>query len=449
MKVQLSLKMVLRIIRLSSSIMLRWPLPPDAKRTDILKHWIATVFQLFNSVLSILGLILNVIRNHDDPATFSSSLTDLNAAVSNVLFTVVCEVETNRLHVEYKQIFAYLINLCRKKIRDVECLMEDPEIRYRRTVIGHHMLQIAFSYNFAYTHNHGFGICKASLGSLGISKVTLALITEITMFMKEATDEESAMVDLYMSKCSLLHAWVISLAILGPSAYIIAPTFLVQPFPGKAAYPFSVEPTWIWASIYASHSITVINIGITLIMNLLYVNMIWFTIARSEMVCTDIGKAANETDVSKCVRKHQELLSFADRMSIPVRRMACQVAASNLAAVVFGGLLFTYWRSFSLVDFVMLVFFMFFALVQLFLYAWPADHLIQSSLRVSETVLHSQWMGKSPQTRKLLLFMMQRATQPLVIKVDGLLPVLNLEMFGSALTTSFSYIATLLTIFGN
>ncbi|XP_046750295.1 odorant receptor 46a-like [Diprion similis] len=143
------------------------------------------------------------------------------------------------------------------------------------------------------------------------------------------------------------------------------------------------------------------------------------------------------------------IFSFADKMSIPVRRMACQVAASNLAAVVFGGLVFAYWRSFSLVDFFMLVLFMFFALTQLFLYAWPADHLIQSSLRVSETVLHSQWMGKSPQTRKLLLFMMQRATQPLVIKVDGLLPGLNLEMFGSALSTSFSYIATLLTIFGN
>ncbi|XP_046749182.1 uncharacterized protein LOC124412969 isoform X2 [Diprion similis] len=330
---------------------------------------------MFNSTILSFGLILNVIRSHDDPATFSSSLTDLIAVISSNLFAIICEVEADRLHV---------------------------------------------------------------------------LITEVTMFMKEATDEESAMVDLYMSKCSLLHSVIIPSAVVGPSLYIIAPTFLAQPFPGKAAYPFSVEPLWIWASIYASQAITIFHIGTSLMLNLLFVNMIWFTVARSEMVCTDIEKAANETDVNKCLRKHQELLSFSDKMSTPVRRMACQVAASNLAAVVFGGLMFTYkWRSFALFDFGMLLLFMFFALTQLFLYAWPADYLIRSSLRVSESVLHSQWMEKSPQTRKSLIFMMQRATDPLVIKVDGLLPVLNLEMFGSALSTSFSYIATLLTIFGN
>ncbi|XP_046750292.1 uncharacterized protein LOC124413615 [Diprion similis] len=239
------------------------------------------------------------------------------------------------------------------------------------------------------------------------------LITDITMFLEEATDEESAMVDFYMSKCSLLNAMILSTAIVGPSLYIMAPTFLTQPFPGKAAYPFSIEPLWIWATIYASQAITVFHVGHSLMMNLLFVNMIWFTVARSELVRTDIEKVDNETDAMKCIQKHQKFFCFADKMSIPVRRMACQVAASNLAAVVFGGLVFAY------------------------------------SLRVSETILHSQWVGKSPQTLKLLLFMMQRASQPFVIKVDGLLPVLNLETFGSALSTTFSYIATLLTIFGN
>ncbi|XP_068991417.1 odorant receptor Or2-like [Neodiprion pinetum] len=126
--------------------------------------------------------------------------------------------------------------------------------------------------------------------------------------------------------------------------------------------------------------------------------------------------------------------------------MALAVVASNFSAVTFGGVVITYRQFYSL-EFFKLMSIVMVATCHLFLYAWPADYLAQLSQRVSESVLHGQWLGKSPKMQRSVV-MMQRANDPVIIKIDGVLPALNLETFGVGLSTSFSYIATLLALFG-
>ncbi|XP_046615307.1 odorant receptor 46a-like [Neodiprion virginianus] len=181
-------------------------------------------------------------------------------------------------------------------------------------------------------------------------------------------------------------------------------------------------------------------------MSLIFVVLTWFAAARFDILNTEIERASNLNEVNRCVRHHQESLKFASRLSETVGRTALAVAASNFAAVMFGGVVITFRQFYSL-DFVKVVVIEMVSVVHLFLYAWPADYMAQLSQRVSESVLHGQWLGKSPKMQRSVLIMMQRANDPVIIKVDGLLPALNLETFGVGLSTSFSYIATLLAIF--
>ncbi|XP_046593209.1 uncharacterized protein LOC107224323 isoform X1 [Neodiprion lecontei] len=274
-----------------------------------------------------------------------------------------------------------------------------------------------------------------------------ALITEMTTFVRNATDQELAVIRFYVKKCSLLHVTVIAVIVLGGIVYLMTPFVLPQPLPIKAAYPFSMEPIWIWALLYGSHVFTAFQVASALCMSLIFAVLTWFAAARFDIVNTEIERASKLNEVNRCVLYHQESLKFASRLSKTAGRMALAVAASNFAAVMFGGVVITF-RQFYTLDFVKVVAFELIAMVHLFLYAWPADYMAQLSQRLSESVLHGQWLGKSPKMQRSVVMMMQRANDPVIIKIDGLLPALNLETFGAGLSTSFSYIATLLAIFG-
>ncbi|XP_046615428.1 uncharacterized protein LOC124302903 [Neodiprion virginianus] len=296
---------------------------------------------------------------------------------------------------------------------------------------------------------HAEGNSVSQLWSMKIIttlKAFAALITEMTTFVRNATDQELAVIRFYMRKCSLLHTMVIAVDILGLIVYLLAPIVLSQSLPIKTAYPFSIEPFWIWALLYGENLFAILQVASAVCMSLIFVDLTWFAAARFDIVNTEIERASNLNEVNKCVLRHQESLEFASRLSKTVGRMALAVAASNFAAVMFGGVVITFRQFYSL-DFVKVIAFEMMSMVHLFLYAWPADYLAELSQRVSESVLHGQWLGKSPKMQRSVLIMMQRANDPVIIKVDGLLPALNLETFGVGLSTAFSYIATLLAIF--
>ncbi|XP_046420779.1 uncharacterized protein LOC124179939 isoform X2 [Neodiprion fabricii] len=337
----LSVDTSLRLARVLSTLILLWPLAPDAKRSEVIRRRSLTLLSLAHIVVTFPTMILGTLENMESRLDMFIGSTDMIAVGSLILYTGICYIEETRLH---------------------------------------------------------------------------GLITEMTSFMKEANDEELAALQFYMKKCSLLHMGTIVVAFSIPVSYILSPLIQDQPLPGAIC------------------------------MTITFVVLTWFGAVKFDMVCMYINKATTETEVKKCAERHQESIHFANRLSTSVGRMAFGVATSNLLGVIFGGVVMTY-RKFDSIDFFKLMIFMMIVTIHLFLYAWPADYLAQSSQRVAESILNGKWVGKSPRMHSSLLLMMERANNPAIIKVDGVLPPLNLEMFGSGLSTSFSYIATLFAIF--
>ncbi|XP_046614002.1 odorant receptor Or2-like isoform X3 [Neodiprion virginianus] len=332
----LSVDTSLRLARVLSTLILLWPLAPDAKRIEVIRRRSLTLLSLAHIAVTFPTMIRGTLENMESRLDMFMGSTDMIGVGGLILYIGICYIEETRLH---------------------------------------------------------------------------GLITEMTSFMKEANDEELAAIEFYMKKCSLLHMGTVVVALSIPVSYIFSPLIQDQPLPGRTAYPFSIEPLWIYIMLFMSHSVIIIQIQGAICMTIAFVVLIWFGAARFDMVCMDINKATTETEVKKCAKRHQESIHFANRLGTTVGRMAFGVAISNLLGVIFGGVVITY------------------------------------SQRVAESILNGKWVGKSPRMHSSLLLMMQRANNPAIIKVDGVLPPLNLEMFGSGLSTSFSYIATLLAIF--
>ncbi|XP_046422438.1 uncharacterized protein LOC124180736 [Neodiprion fabricii] len=137
-----------------------------------------------------------------------------------------------------------------------------------------------------------------------------ALITEMTTFVSNATDQELAVIRFYVKKCSLLHTMVMAVIFPGGVVYLLAPIVLPQPLPIKAAYPFSIEPFWIWALLYGLNVVIALQVSSALFMSLIFVVLTWFTAARFDILNTEIQRASNLNEVNKCVLRHQEMLEY-------------------------------------------------------------------------------------------------------------------------------------------
>ncbi|XP_046432383.1 uncharacterized protein LOC124185550 [Neodiprion fabricii] len=92
------------------------------------------------------------------------------------------------------------------------------------------------------------------------------------------------------------------------------------------------------------------------------------------------------------------------------------------------------------------VFFELVSALELFLFTWPADNLIDKTEKIGYAAYGCTWDGKPSGMLHDLLIVMLRAKSPAVIPIDGLLTILSLELYGSTMSASFSYPTTLRVI---
>ncbi|XP_014601238.1 PREDICTED: odorant receptor Or2-like [Polistes canadensis] len=89
------------------------------------------------------------------------------------------------------------------------------------------------------------------------------------------------------------------------------------------------------------------------------------------------------------------------------------------------------------------VFVVFVASAELFIYAWPADNLINVSSNISWDVYNSNWLKSSPSARKNLIQCIIRSQKSETIHVGKIKMPLSFQYYASYLTSSFSYFTSL------
>ncbi|XP_012258160.3 odorant receptor 46a-like [Athalia rosae] len=274
------------------------------------------------------------------------------------------------------------------------------------------------------------------------------LLAEMDLFLKNATAEEWELVMRYYDKYFAPHFVIFVITVCTPLCYVFEPAVnSKQLFPGTVAYPFSVEPFWIWATLYTSHIVLSAQIGSMLLIDLMYSVLLWFTGARFELLAIEFSNANNENEFRRCVKKHQDLMESFVKLRITTGRMAVVVVSLAVFAVSTGGYILI--RKPPVFEFGKYVFFEFLGLIQVFLFAWPSDHILEMGERMRHSVYNCAWVGKPPRMLKDMIIVLQRAKNPPIIFIEGFLPILSLEFFGNCVAASFSYIATLRAVAGD
>ncbi|XP_029659097.1 odorant receptor 47a-like [Formica exsecta] len=92
-----------------------------------------------------------------------------------------------------------------------------------------------------------------------------------------------------------------------------------------------------------------------------------------------------------------------------------------------------------------LMFFIFFVLMQLYIYCYAAERLLTESTNMAYGVYECKWYNIPAKDAKDLMLIAYRSAVPLKL-VAGKFGNFSLELFGIAVKTSMGYLSALLTI---
>ncbi|KAG7197294.1 hypothetical protein KM043_018415 [Ampulex compressa] len=81
--------------------------------------------------------------------------------------------------------------------------------------------------------------------------------------------------------------------------------------------------------------------------------------------------------------------------------------------------------------------------LEVFLCAWPADHLMTMSCDVAQAAYDSQWYTQPKNFQKNILHIILKCQKPITVTVGGVMQALSLNYCGMFVTNAYSFFTTL------
>ncbi|XP_072766233.1 uncharacterized protein [Anoplolepis gracilipes] len=233
------------------------------------------------------------------------------------------------------------------------------------------------------------------------------LIAEMENYCKHAIGYEKDILQQYVDRYAMFYAVTAMWFYLTAFAVMCSPSFLSDPFPTYAKYPFNVNYQPLKTIIYVQQSSVGIQMASILCIIVLIALLLWFASARFEMLCNELRMISNVYELAQCIRKHQQVLRYANDVTHTVRFLVLIIVGGSAAAVLFVGL------------------------------------TLVSSSNVALAAYESLWYSHNVYMQKNLLPLLLRCQKPVSVTITCIIPILSLKYFGSYISTAFSYFTTL------
>ncbi|XP_046836329.1 odorant receptor 30a-like [Vespa crabro] len=240
-----------------------------------------------------------------------------------------------------------------------------------------------------------------------------SIIEEMENIIKQAAPYEQAILEKYVNRSAILH---ISLTIgfyLAGTNIALGPIFLPQSLPNFSAYPFDTESHPIYEIIYFQQALIAVLSCTAAAIDCQVALLLWFAGARFEILKTEFANIVDEYDLIRCIKKHGQIISYAEKISDEVA-VKYQYLVLDIVAVI-----------------------------QLFLNSHPAENLIEMSTAIGTAAYNLNWMDNSRKMWHNVCFLIQRSQKPITVSIPGFIPALSLTYYMSFLSSSFSYFTTL------
>ncbi|XP_011136782.2 odorant receptor 49b [Harpegnathos saltator] len=257
--------------------------------------------------------------------------------------------------------------------------------------------------------------------------------------------EEAIVQRNYIDKYASFYGLCIASFYMTLFALFAGPIVLDQPLPVLADFPFDASRQPLRAITYVHQIVVGLQIAAQLSVNAFMALLLWLTSARFKLLTEDIRAITNIYDFIKCIEKHQHLLKYAREIALTVRPFALGTVFFSTVSLIVFGLIMIAGASLPLK--IQFIFLAFSALSEVFMYAWPAEHLIHISSDIAQAAFEMNWYDESDNFRKNVQIIILRSQKPIIVALPCGLPSLSLHYYASYLSTIFSYFTTMRMMF--
>ncbi|XP_061723850.1 odorant receptor Or1-like [Cydia pomonella] len=236
-----------------------------------------------------------------------------------------------------------------------------------------------------------------------------------------------------------------SACITGVFWFVVPALKDVLTLPLKITFPFDISGQYIFAVMYVYTSLSVLTCGVGDAAENFLVSGV-LTLASTQVgllheqlldLKTD-GKDGCYKKAVLCVKFHQRIIEYVEEVAkifgLPI---FCQCVTSSIVVCM---TVYKITITQEPVEMVTLVFYLICVMMELMMYCYPADVLLNKSLQVSDAA-YPEWSGNI-KTAQVLLLTTLRAQRALVVNAGGMFKI-SLPTAAAVVQTSYTYYALL------
>ncbi|XP_012539244.1 odorant receptor 47b isoform X2 [Monomorium pharaonis] len=286
-------------------------------------------------------------------------------------------------------------------------------------------------------------LIKSSLGLFPCSHVIGNILCHLTVYKRLQCvtlgmekfcalikpHEEAIVQREYVDRYSKFYGFCLSLFYMSLFGLFMGPIMLDEPLPAPAEFPFDASQQPLRAITYMHQIVVGLFIAAHLCVNAFMALLLWLTSARFKLLTEELRTVTNIYDFAKCIEKHQQLLVYAGEVALTVRPFALVTVFFSTVSLIVFGLIFIAKVSFSLK--MQCVLLATSALLEVFMYSWPAEHLIHISTNIAQAVFEMDWYDESEYLRKNIQIVILRSQKPILVVLPCGLPALSLRYYAS------------------
>ncbi|XP_012348632.1 odorant receptor 4 isoform X2 [Apis florea] len=242
---------------------------------------------------------------------------------------------------------------------------------------------------------------------------------------------------IYIKKCNILYGGTIVLIYGTATVFVLGPIFLPISFPWGTEYPFQINYTTINIIIYVHQFFFTYQCAAHTCLSLFGALLLWFATARFECLIKELQKITSIDMLIVCLKKLLFLRRYAEEVVSCIRFLVFYaITISTFILILSGIVMIINCSLFVKIEFITISICL---LIQIYIYAWPADHMQDMSIDVLRSAYNSIWYEQTLDMQKTLLIMMTYQ-KPVTFSINVLLPELTLRY-------CCSYVSNALSIF--
>ncbi|XP_031367550.1 uncharacterized protein LOC102678585 isoform X2 [Apis dorsata] len=254
------------------------------------------------------------------------------------------------------------------------------------------------------------------------------VVEEMIIYVKEAQQYEKKIFHKYIEKCHTFYGCSIACIYLTATAFIIGPVLSPVSFPADAEYPFQVNYIPVKIIIYLQQSLVAFQCAGHACLSIFGALLLWFASARFECLAVELQKTTDIGMLIVCIKKQLHIRRYAKRVVISFRFIILCAMGVSIFSLTLGGIIMITKAPFIVkVQFITLILTL---LTEIYMYAWPADHMKDMSINVSKSVYDITWYEQTLRMQKDLLNVLIYQ-QPIILSISCILPELSLRYYCS------------------